>query len=1511
MEFTLSIALPEVGTSPVDIDVCAPIGATAGELAALLASEFGVAAGRLSSGTGPVPEDALVGHPPLLHGASLSLATGQPRREPARHRPSPLELAVVAGPDCGRRFPLEPGRHLLGRGAGAGLRVDDPSLSRSHAVLSVGPDGVHVADAGSTNGMHVDGAQIPTRGSMLNPGQMLRVGHSLVQVRSPGVRPAAVEPDGRGFRLVNRAPRVPTTPEPVTITLPTRPEPRRSARFPWLAMLVPLPVCAVLAVLMGPQLLLFALMTPVMMLGNALSDRVTGRREYAGQLAEFERATTRAADSIVELCRHEVALRRSGFPDAVTILQTATTPGSRLWERSRRDPDVLTIRIGTGSVPSSLRVVDPSAGHASSVPSLHDAPVVADLDLLRVLGLAGHQGPVAAMLRSIVGQIAALHSPRDVRLVALASGDGDAAEFAWLRLLPHCEAVASPADEARFSSVVSMVRPTGGDASHSPLQPVTDEEGSAVWGGARTVVLLLGSRELRARPGIASLLSDGLRDGLRIIAVDRDPASLPLECRAVIEVDEAGVTARMESSTLEGPLAFTPDGCRTSWAEQAARSLASLRDNTPADAVAALPDLVRLADLHGASVFDAEWIARQWVSSTPSTVAALGLALGGAFTVDLVRDGPHVLVGGTTGSGKSELLQTVVVSLALANRPEELGLVLVDYKGGSAFSKCGQLPHTVGIVTDLDGHLAQRALASLRAELSRRERLLATVGATDLDDYRAKAAAEPRTHVETLGRLVLVIDEFKALAEELPEFLEGVVRLAAVGRSLGVHLVLATQRPGGIVSADIRANVNLRIALRVRDRVDSEDVIEAPDAAGLQERHRGRALARSGGGRLTTFQTAWLGARDYTAEKAVLSIRRRGSTIGTPVSQPSLRRSSDHAQRREPTDLDRVVEALHVAAQLVGCSSPPRPWLPPLPDVLPLSHLAPPPAPDHEGSPDHESSPGRRPSPGGPGASSTPQAPWGLADDPAGQRQPLFSWYAQAGPGGGGHWVIGGSGGSGRTSALRTLAFTAARSCRPDHLHLYAIDGSSNALRAIERFPHTGAVVPRADFARVVRLVNRLAREVRHRQQRLTTVGHASLDEWRAAGDAHVGSPAGPPAYLLLLVDDWDLLARDSEHQDHGETIERLASLLREGEQVGLRAVVTGDRSVLIGRSTSWATHRLLLRLADPSDAALVGLARERIPRHQPPGRGIVAGGLEVQLAHLGSTPDAAAAAQAISDLAAALPSPGANPPFAVATMPTDVLATQLARTGRGLEFALGGEECTTVALDFERHGRQILITGPGRSGKSTALGAFAVAAREHALPVAWVAPTGRARGSTPVAGRTVQVIEEGDAARLAALCREQRDLVVLVDDADQLLDTPVETVLREFCRTVDRTGGAIICAANSVALASQYRGVAVEVGRHQTGLLLNPRSVADGDLLGIRVPRGLPGSPGRGLLACRGEVLEVQVARPPTEPEPSQSEPSRPQASGKCASALDVGELLADLAIAESQHVDTTHMAG
>ncbi len=549
-----------------------------------------------------------------------------------------------------------------------------------------------------------------------------------------------------------------------------------------------------------------------------------------------------------------------------------------------------------------------------------------------------------------------------------------------------CEA--STLDRRSLARVVSWLRALvderAAGAAGSPPDARQPQTGSVT----DVLVVLDGARELRAVPGIADLLRLGPPQGLAFLCLEHDRSSLPVETVAVVDLADRGVRATL---TLPDRVVddVTPDLPDPSWIEQFARGLAPLCDATPdaADEIS-LPPRVGFRELHrsrGLDPLDADALAAAWARPVGAPRALLGLTALGPHEIDLARDGPHALVGGTTGSGKSELLQALVAGLAATHRPDDLGFVLVDYKGGAAFRECARLPHTLGLVTDLDEHLTARALASLTAELRRREHLLAEAGAKDLDTYRSlrdSAGSEwPR-----LARLVIVVDEFKLLADELPDFVSGLVRIAATGRSLGVHLVLATQRPSGIITGDMRANVSLRICLRVRDRADSDDVIDDSGAAALSEASPGRAYLRAGDGQLVALQTAHVGGpADPPASAEGLSV----TVLAGGASRGSVERSGTEqdvsTHRAAPvmtTELAAFVDVARRVAASRRIVTPPSPWLPPLPDWVGVEDLA---SLDPTATPPRAASTADRKH--CPDASSSGGVPFGVVDLPGEQRQ--------------------------------------------------------------------------------------------------------------------------------------------------------------------------------------------------------------------------------------------------------------------------------------------------------------------------------------------------------------------------------------------------------------------------------------------------------------------------------------------------------------------------------------------
>jgi DNA segregation ATPase FtsK/SpoIIIE, S-DNA-T family len=508
-----------------------------------------------------------------------------------------------------------------------------------------------------------------------------------------------------------------------------------------------------------------------------------------------------------------------------------------------------------------------------------------------------------------------------------------------------------------------------------------------------------------------------------------------------------------------------------------------------------------------------------------------------------------------------------------------------------------QLPHTVGMVTDLDPHQVERALASLSAELTKREHILAAAGAKDIDDYQLLV---DRGQARPLPRLVLVIDEFASMVRDLPDFISGLVNIAQRGRSLGIHLILATQRPSGVVSADIRANTNLRIALRVTDAVESADVIGAQDAASISKSTPGRAYVRLGHGSLVPFQAGRVGGRRPGAEDTTTAkpwvTPLSWSDLGRP--EPSPPAAGRHADQ-EITDLKVLVEQIQCAAKGLRVPRQPSPWLPPLPPVLQLADIA---------------RTGRRREP-----ENGPSCAYGMTDLPLLQQQQPTALNLDTFS----HLMAGGAPRSGRSQLLRTIAGALALTHSCADLHLYGIDCGNGALGALTELPHCGAVVNRSQTERAIRLLKRLAAELSRRQELLAALGCSNMNEQRAAAPERDRLP-----HIVILLDRWEGFTTSLGELDNGSLTEVITRVLSEGASAGMHLVMTGDRSLLGGRISTLCEEKLAFKLPDKEDYALIGLRPRDLPDQIPPGRAFHAGsGSEIQVALLG--PDASGPGQA------------------------------------------------------------------------------------------------------------------------------------------------------------------------------------------------------------------------------------------------------------------------------------------
>jgi S-DNA-T family DNA segregation ATPase FtsK/SpoIIIE len=1047
---------------------------------------------------------------------------------------------------------------------------------------------------------------------------------------------------------------------------------------------------------------------------------------------------------------------------------------------------------------------------------LRRAPVEVDLSDGGVVGIVGDRTAALALARSLVAQAATLHGPADVPMMVLAN-EGAAADWDWVKWLPHTR------DSTGTSRLLSAdreqsTRMVEAQLKADPSRPRDRRDRDRRTTGP-TLLVVVDDESLtegRKAPTRNLLRGDGCAVAGIVLASTTD--RLPAVCTTVIELHgpdgDADLTLPQRGERISG---FLAAGLAPDVARDCARSLARFEDPELDLVGAGLPASIRLLPLLELEECTAEAITARWKAggNDPRPATPIGVAEDGIFAVDFVVDGPHGLVGGTTGAGKSELLRTMVAGLAASVDPDHLTFVLVDFKGGSAFDECAKLPQTVGMVTDLDEHLAERALRCLEAELKHRERVLRSAAAIDYPDYLRNAKG-----TEPLPRLLVVIDEFATLKAELPDFIDALVGVAQRGRSLAVHMLLATQRPQGAISDNIRANTNLRIALRMQDKSDSSDVIDQPDAAAIPRTAPGRAYVRLGPNEIVAIQTALsTGARNEASlvpiDLAPFVYGPRPRPAAVPTAGPT---TAGGDADREVTDLAVLVAAVNEAFARSGRPEPRRPWPEPLPADLDLERLIDDAVAAADGDPDR-----------------LDHVPVALADDPDAQRQYPTGWRMADG-----NLLVYGIVGSGTTTLLASLALALARLRSPEDLHLYVIDYGAGELAPLAGLPHCGGVVVASE---------------RERQQRLIRFLRGQLDRRRELGPQD--RTAQPT--IVTMIDGWPALVAEYQDIAGQELMDAFIRVCADGPEVGLYVVLTGDRAGAISHLiASTVRQRWALRMANSSDYTVVDVSARAVPTMLP-GHALVSE--TKQLVHVARAADGLAAA--VDRRRAAWPTPPGRAPVPIATLPSTVRLSDLRApanvTRRPWVLPIGmAEHDLGPASLVAYEGEHALVAGPARSGKSTTLltVASAVLAAE---PGALIAALAHAR--SPLVGdpRIQRIVDPGAPEDLPPLVASDAPLVlVLVDDADAIDEPRLETL-----GTSRRPNLLVVAAGRSDVLRTAYNHWTRPLRRSKLGVLLRPDTDLDGDVLGARLPRRPPVAmvAGRGYIVNNAEPVLAQIA--------------------------------------------------
>ncbi|CAA9229482.1 MAG: FtsK/SpoIIIE family protein [uncultured Blastococcus sp.] len=1386
----------------MDVEVTAADDETLGEVVRALTEVLGAPVTGLWAGSSRLADDLPLRVAELAHGAVLGLGRPVPRAE-GRHRSSALELHVVGGPEAGRSVPLGQGRHVLGRSTGAGVRIDDADVSREHVAIQVGGGAITVVDLGSSNGSRLGEEELTGHPRAWRDGDVLRLGGSAVTISGPEGSTAAVEP-GSGGRMRVRPTPVMTAPAPdVEIAFPRPPSAPPRRRLAWVAVALPAVGGGLMAWLLHtPTFLFFALLSPVVALGTWLSERWSGRR--SGRLDDAAHAleVLAAEASLTVAVRSDIQAADAAHPDLAALTLAARRRSHLLWSRPRREADGLSVRIGSGAGPTRVTRVHPDGSRSrETAPHL---PVVVDLRQGGGLALLGPRDRTSGVVGGLVVQLTALYAPGEVDLLLL-TDEERLPYWRWVRWLPHLAAGAvhvRSADEAAARSQ--------DDDLHARMSAVAARRRAATAGagspGAGAVGWLVVLVDRPLDPRIADTLRNGRDVGVLTLTAATSAEELPVVVDTVLRLaGETGDEAVLSRQGHPDRTGVVVDRLPRDVGAVFARDLAAL---APVWIGSALPRSVRLLDLPptGLQLSGDGTLSGAWTSTRDRLIATVGQTAQGPFQVDLCRQGPHALVAGTTGSGKSELLQTLIAGLALNHPPDRCSFLLVDYKGGAAFAEAADLPHTVGVVTDLDGQTTARALRSLTAELTRREALLAAHRVADL-------AALP-DEVD-LARLVIVVDEFATLAEELPAFVPGLVAIAQRGRSLGVHLVLATQRPGGVVSPEIRANSSLRICLRTTDEADSRDVLGTTQAAHLPTDLPGRALLRAGTGTPTALQVARVAAMPMATATTGVTVRPWPwpYAAGAPAASGAVDGDSD---------LARLSQALVAHARAVGAPEPHRPWRAPLPDLVTVESLA-------------SAVPVAPAGVAGSAGGRDRALPLGLVDRPDTQSQHVLELDLAAG---GALLAVGGPR-SGRTSLLRTVLAETVHRFGPEAVHVHVLDAGAGSLAdEAAGLPHTGTVVAGDDALRAVRLVDRLAAEV-------------------AARRTLAGSAPGTTPLLLLLVDGAESLSALLDEHDPGRGSAHLLRLIRDGAAVGLTCVLTADRAVPGGRLASVARRRLVLPLPDRADYAVAGVPPRAVPAHRPPGRALLGEeAFECQLAVPRSLPPLAEMPAAVGTRLQIVQLP---PDPRLPLAPGLPLGATDPAVALRLPVGPGGDEGAPLVVDLSLTGG-LLISGPGGSGRSAALRAFAEHLESAGVPVLRIGRPPRREDRTPFPRDAADAwLDPTDTTGVADWMAGLGDQpgVLVADDVTTAAEWPVLSV-----SAAARPDVVLLASGATAMLTGHYQGPVAALRRSRSGLLLCP-GPGDAELFGVRLPRTpLPVRPGSGWLVTAGAIERVQVAR-------------------------------------------------
>lgn len=931
------------------------------------------------------------------------------------------------------------------------------------------------------------------------------------------------------------------------------------------------------------------------------TNKKESQQKSKQRTANYEAYLINQTAKLTKLAEQQRHAAQYHYPDTDSIAEMIATYNSRLYEKTTNNADFLNFSLGTGYVPASYKVdFSPSdsqqdelvqqAQHlVADYQTLDHMPITTTLNDT-TLGVVGRSAITKEAIQTLYLQLAAFHSYRDVQFITLVpEKDYDDVWAKW-RWLPH-----SQIQSLNLRGIVhdtqskDMVLNSFYQLINKRKQALKEAGHEGIKFAPHYILTIVDEGWLNGHQLNEFLAEDMAPYGVSVIWVKEDEAMLPETVTSYAKYDNKDAAELVNENGHYVAKKFAPLRLpEKHHLSQTIRRLANLH-HVEAEKNA-IPESVSFLELYKVKdVADLD-IESRWAKANTSKSLAVPLGLRGKDDIVYLNlheraHGPHGLVAGTTGSGKSETIQSYMLSLAVNFAPEDVGFLPIDFKGGRMANLFKDLPHLLGSITNLDGAGSARALASIRAELQKRQRLFGQYGVNHINGYtklykQGKTITDPeekkRFPEKPLPHLFLISDEFAELKANEPDFMAELVSTARIGRSLGVHLILATQKPSGVVDDQIWSNSRFKLALKVQDVADSNEILKTPDAASIVE--PGRAYLQVGNNEIyELFQSAWSGATygqhnddANKVDERIWTINNLGQyeLLTTDLSSDDEVKKQDKDEKQ--TELEAVVAYIAQTAKADHAVLPDKPWLPPLGTELvsPVIDF---------------------------------KTHWkmnqldmnvavGELDIPSRQEQKPFILNLQKLS----HTLVFGSAGFGKSNVLQTLVLNLAKMNSPERLNFNLFDFGTNGLLPLAQLPHVADIVTLDETDKLMKYLRLILAGLENRKALFKENGVTSLEQYQEKSGQQL-------PIIINVLDGYDPV-REDEKQDPIELV--INQVLREGASLGMYMIMTGLRTNTFKYSMlSNVPTKVALFMVDEGAAKDV-VGRDALPQQEIIGRG-------------------------------------------------------------------------------------------------------------------------------------------------------------------------------------------------------------------------------------------------------------------------------------------------------------------